>query len=287
MASAYSFDVTSTVDLPEVENAINQARKELAQRYDFKGSPTSIDLDAKANTLTLTAVDAFKMEALWEILATRLVRRDVPVKNLTRGEIDHASGGTVKQVVTLQQNISSDAAREGLRHRASVWELSLVAGQVVLGLVLSGFFQEDCQTAPVRNILGATMMHRHVVMGVAIAAVSAATFAACDAGAPSPMAPSAVAGLGGSANADGSTLKVSAPVALFPADGTTNVTPETSLTARAGTGLYQAVALAHRFQVSDSNTFRTILATGTGAIDSQKLLRYIITPALPSGRKVF
>ena len=116
MVSVYSFDVTSTVDLPEVENAINQARKELAQRYDFKGSPTSIDLDAKANTLTLTAADAFKMEALWEILATRLVRRDVPVKNLTRGEIDNASGGTVKQVVTLQQGISSDAAREIVKH---------------------------------------------------------------------------------------------------------------------------------------------------------------------------
>ena len=66
-----SFDITSTVDLQEVDNAVNQARKEVAQRYDFKGSRAAIDLDQKENTIVLTADDEFKMTALWEILQTR------------------------------------------------------------------------------------------------------------------------------------------------------------------------------------------------------------------------
>lgn len=107
-----SFDVTSTIDLQEVDNALNQARKEIAQRYDFKGSPAAVDLDQKNNTLTLTAEDKFKLGALWEVVQTRMVRRNVPVKNLKPGEIENASGGTVKQVVTLQMGIPSDTARE-------------------------------------------------------------------------------------------------------------------------------------------------------------------------------
>jgi hypothetical protein len=112
MAQLNSFDVTSTVDLQEVDNALNQARKEIAQRYDFKGSPAAVDLDQKSNTLTLTAEDKFKLGALWEVVQTRMVRRNVPVKNLKPGEIENAAGGTVKQVVTLQMGISSDTARE-------------------------------------------------------------------------------------------------------------------------------------------------------------------------------
>lgn len=112
MAQLNSFDVTSTVDLQEVDNALNQARKEIAQRYDFKGSPAAVDLDQKANTLTLTAEDKFKLGALWEVVQTRMVRRNVPVKNLKPGEIENAAGGTVRQVVTLQMGISSDTARE-------------------------------------------------------------------------------------------------------------------------------------------------------------------------------
>lgn len=112
MAATNSFDITSTIDLQEVDNALNQARKELAQRYDFKGSTATIELDQKANTLTLSAEDAFRLEALWEVLTTRMVRRNVPVKNLKRGEIEPASGGTVRQVVTLQIGIPIEAARE-------------------------------------------------------------------------------------------------------------------------------------------------------------------------------
>jgi len=112
MATLNSFDVTSEIDMQEVDNAINQARKELAQRYDFKGSPAAIELDQKAKTMTLTAEDNFKVGALWEIVQTRMVRRNVPVKNLTPGEIEHASAGTVKQVFTLQVGIPSEKAKD-------------------------------------------------------------------------------------------------------------------------------------------------------------------------------
>jgi cyclic-di-GMP-binding protein len=116
MASSYSFDVTSNIDLPEVENAINQARKEIGQRFDFKGSSASIELDQKANTVTLAAEDNFKLESVWDVLQTRLIKRSVPVKNLKRGDIEAASGGSARQVITLQQGISSDAAREIVKH---------------------------------------------------------------------------------------------------------------------------------------------------------------------------
>ena len=112
MAAQNSFDITSTIDLQEVDNAINQARKEIAQRYDFKDSPAAIELDQKNNTLTLSAEDKFKLGALWEVVQTRMVRRNVPVKNLKPGEIESASGGTVKQVVTLQMGIPSETARD-------------------------------------------------------------------------------------------------------------------------------------------------------------------------------
>ncbi|HYB94068.1 MAG TPA: YajQ family cyclic di-GMP-binding protein [Vicinamibacterales bacterium] len=116
MPATYSFDVTSTIEMPEVDNAVNQARKEIAQRFDFKGSLAAIDLDQKANTLTLTAEDNFRLEAVWDVLQTRLIKRNVPVKNLKRGDIEPAAGSTVKQVITLQQGIPSDAARDIVKH---------------------------------------------------------------------------------------------------------------------------------------------------------------------------
>jgi cyclic-di-GMP-binding protein len=112
MPAVSSFDVTSTVDLQEVDNAVNQARKEISQRYDFKGSTASIDFDKAENTLTLSAEDTMKMNALWDVLQTRLVRRNVPVKNLKLGDVAEASGSSVRRVITLQQGISGDAARD-------------------------------------------------------------------------------------------------------------------------------------------------------------------------------
>jgi uncharacterized protein YajQ (UPF0234 family) len=116
MPPASSFDVTSTVDVQEVDNAINQARKEVAQRYDFKGSPAAIEFNKDENTMTLVAEDAFKMDQLWDILQTRLVRRNVPVKNLKLGDIESAANSTVRRVVTLQQGIPSDAARDIVKY---------------------------------------------------------------------------------------------------------------------------------------------------------------------------
>ncbi len=116
MANMCSFDITSNVDLQEVDNALNQARKEVAQRYDFKGSKASIEFDAKASTLVLVADDEFKLNALWEIVQTRLVRRNVPVKNLTRGPAQPAANTTVRQEISLQQGIPSEKAKEIVKH---------------------------------------------------------------------------------------------------------------------------------------------------------------------------
>jgi len=112
MAPQCSFDVTSNVDLQEVDNALNQARKEVAQRYDFKGAKASVEFDAKESKLVLVADDDFKLNALWEIVQTRLVRRNVPVKNLTRGSIIAAANSTVRQEISLQQGIPTEKAKD-------------------------------------------------------------------------------------------------------------------------------------------------------------------------------
>ena len=110
MAQA-SFDVTSTVDLQEVDNAVNQAKKEIAQRYDFKGSKASIELKRGDNAIEIVADDTFKMDAVWEILLTRMVRRGVPVKNLKPSDVEPMAGALVKRTVSLQQGIPTDAAK--------------------------------------------------------------------------------------------------------------------------------------------------------------------------------
>ena len=112
MANPASFDITSGVDIQEVDNAVNQARKEIAQRYDFKGSRAAIDFNRSENTLTLVGDDEYKLNAVWEILQGRLVRRGVPIKNLKPGDIERAANDTVRRLVSLQQGIPSDAAKQ-------------------------------------------------------------------------------------------------------------------------------------------------------------------------------
>ena len=112
MAATALFDITSTVDLQEVDNALNQARKEIAQRYDFKGSPAAIEFVKADSTLVLTAEDNFKVGAVWEILQTRLVRRNVAVKNFKVGESQPSGGGAVRRVIEIQQGIPIEAAKE-------------------------------------------------------------------------------------------------------------------------------------------------------------------------------
>jgi cyclic-di-GMP-binding protein len=112
MAAQPSFDITSTIDFQEVDNALNQARKEVGQRFDFKGAIAEIELNASDKTLTLTASDEMKMNALWEIVQTRLVRRSVPIKNFKAPDSEPAAGGTVRRVIPIQQGIPIEAARE-------------------------------------------------------------------------------------------------------------------------------------------------------------------------------
>ena len=116
MAGQASFDVTSKVDLQEVDNAVNQARKELAQRYDFKGSKAAIDFKRAENIIEILADDNFKMEAVWDILQTRMVRRGVPVKNLKAGDVLPVAGGLVSRTITLQQGIPIEAARDIVKY---------------------------------------------------------------------------------------------------------------------------------------------------------------------------
>jgi uncharacterized protein YajQ (UPF0234 family) len=112
MAAQSSFDVTSPIDFQEVDNALNQARKEVGQRYDFKGAKADIDLNSSEKTLTLVSDDEMKMNALWEIVQTRLVRRNVPVKNFEVGASEPSGGGAVKRVIKIQEGIPIEAAKE-------------------------------------------------------------------------------------------------------------------------------------------------------------------------------
>ena len=116
MADTSSFDVTSPVDFAEVDNALNQARKEVGQRYDFKGSKAEIDLNTADKKLTLTADNEMQMNALWEIVQTRLVRRGVAVKNFKVPESEPAAGGTLRRVIDIQQGIPIEAAREIVKY---------------------------------------------------------------------------------------------------------------------------------------------------------------------------
>jgi hypothetical protein len=112
MAAQASFDITSTVDLQEVDNAVNQAKKELAQRYDFKGSKAAIDFKRGESVIDIIADDNFRMDAVWDILQTRMVRRGVPIKNLDAGEVQPIAGGLVKRTVKLTQGIPTEAAKK-------------------------------------------------------------------------------------------------------------------------------------------------------------------------------
>jgi hypothetical protein len=107
-----SFDVVSKIELPEVLNAIQQAMKEIIQRYDLKDSHSNIELNAKDNKIVLASQDEFKLKAVVDILETKLVKRHVPLKGLTYGEVIPAAGSTVRQEVNLQQGIEIEKARE-------------------------------------------------------------------------------------------------------------------------------------------------------------------------------
>lgn len=107
-----SFDVVSKIDLPEVSNAVQQALKEIQQRYDLKNSRSNIELQEKENKIFLQSEDEYKLKAVIEILEQKLVKRKVPLKGLAFGTVTPAGGNTVRQEITLQQGIPIEKARE-------------------------------------------------------------------------------------------------------------------------------------------------------------------------------
>jgi uncharacterized protein YajQ (UPF0234 family) len=111
MGGTQSFDVTTGCDLQEVDNAVNQAMKEVRQRYDFKGLDVTIDFQRAENKLVLNAPDDFKLAALWEVIQQKMVRRKVPIRNLHLGKVMPSGGGTVTQDVDLQQGLTTEIAR--------------------------------------------------------------------------------------------------------------------------------------------------------------------------------
>ncbi|MGV4335389.1 YajQ family cyclic di-GMP-binding protein [Bacillus subtilis] len=110
MAKESSFDIVSKVELPEVQNAIQIALKEISTRYDFKGSKSDISLDKEE--LVLVSDDEFKLSQLKDVLVSKLIKRNVPTKNIEYGKVENASGGTVRQRAKLIQGIDKDNAKK-------------------------------------------------------------------------------------------------------------------------------------------------------------------------------
>lgn len=111
MANA-SFDVTTGVDLQEVDNAVNQSIKEILTRYDFKGTHCTIELDRKSGTLKLEADDQYRMQAVVQVLREKMSRRQVPLKNLDMGDVEDAGGGRARLTIGLKQGIPTDTGKQ-------------------------------------------------------------------------------------------------------------------------------------------------------------------------------
>ncbi|MHC1720222.1 MAG: YajQ family cyclic di-GMP-binding protein [Clostridiaceae bacterium] len=110
MAKECSFDIVSEVDMQEMDNAVNQTKKEITQRYDFKGSKAEIELET--DTLKLIAEDEYKINAMLDILRGKMIKRSVPIKALDPGKIEKAAGLTLRMTVNIQKGISKEKAKE-------------------------------------------------------------------------------------------------------------------------------------------------------------------------------
>lgn len=147
MAKTESFDITTGCDLQEVDNAVNQALKEITGRYDFKGIAVEMAYDRKSGTIQFHTADEFKLNAAWDVLFTRLVARSIPVKNLKRGPIEPAGGDTVRQTVTLVQSIDSETAKR-ISQFIRDQKLKKVQAQIQGDAVrVSGANRDDLQAA--------------------------------------------------------------------------------------------------------------------------------------------
>ena len=111
MADSFSFDVTSTVEMQEVKNAIDQTMKEIGQRFDFKGSQSRVTFKEKEHVLEVVADDDYKLRAVIDILKGKCVKRSVSLKALNYGKVEQALGGTLRQQVTVQSGIVEDKAK--------------------------------------------------------------------------------------------------------------------------------------------------------------------------------
>lgn len=141
-----SFDIVSKVDLQEVANAVQQASKEIATRFDFRGSASKIELKDKELEVVLISDDEHKLKSVIDILETKLVRRHVAVKALDYGKVEAAAGGTVRQVAKIQQGIPSEKAKEivkAIKDRKLKVQAAIQADQVRV----SGRSKDDLQTA--------------------------------------------------------------------------------------------------------------------------------------------
>ena len=146
MPQDFSFDVVSKVDLQEVSNAVQQASKEIATRFDFRGSKSKIEWNEKELALTLISDDAHKLKSVVDILESKLVKRGVAIKSLDFGKVEDAAGGTVRQVVKVQQGIPSEKAKEivkAIKDRKLKVQASIQADQVRV----AGRSKDDLQTA--------------------------------------------------------------------------------------------------------------------------------------------
>lgn len=112
MADEHSFDIVSKVDLQEVLNAVQQTMKEIGQRFDFKGSKSEVELQKDKNEINVVSDDELKLKSVMDILQTKLIKRGVSIKALNYGKIEPASGNSVRQIITLQQGIPVEKAKE-------------------------------------------------------------------------------------------------------------------------------------------------------------------------------
>jgi cyclic-di-GMP-binding protein len=110
-----SFDIVSTTDMAEVQNACNQTMLEIRQRFDFKGSESKVELDLKKAQVTILADDGHKLNSVIDILQSKLIKRKVSIKALEYGNIETASGDAVRQAITIQQGIPQDKGKEVMK----------------------------------------------------------------------------------------------------------------------------------------------------------------------------
>ena len=143
MAAENSFDVVSNVDLQEVRNAVNQAEKEIVNRYDLKKAAVSLKLEGEE--IVLEAADEYSLNQALEVLKTKMVRRDVQLKSLRYGKVEPASGGRARQKITLQQGIPTETAKKLV---AEIKQRKLKGQAAIQGdnVRVSGKNRDDLQT---------------------------------------------------------------------------------------------------------------------------------------------